>query len=114
MKTLQRYLFCLCVLLIASAAGATFAEDTHELTVSTIDEQHAQTQAPQQPKISLNKATVRELIKLKGVKPNNAKALVRYRKKHGDFKSVDEISYVKGFKRMKPQTLKQIEAQLTL
>lgn len=75
---------------------------------------NTQSVALKQSKLSLNTATVREFIKIKGIKPNNAKALVRYRKKHGEYKSVEEIASVKGFKRMKATTLRQIEDQLTV
>ena len=65
-------------------------------------------------KINLNKATVKELMKVKGLNASKARAIVAYRKKHGDFKSTDELANVKGFKKMKPDTLKEITDQLTI
>src|SRR5690348_6123225 len=66
-----------------------------------------------QTKVDINKATVKELMKVKGLTASKAKAIVAYRKKHGDFKSLDELKDVKGFKKMHDDTMKQIQDQLT-
>jgi competence protein ComEA len=47
--------------------------------------------------VNLNTATVAELDVLKGVGPGKAKAIVEYREKNGPFKSVDDLTLVKGF-----------------
>ncbi|HSW93401.1 MAG TPA: helix-hairpin-helix domain-containing protein [Gammaproteobacteria bacterium] len=65
-------------------------------------------------KLNINKATAKELATIKGVTANKAKAIVSYRHKNGDFKSVDELKQVKGFKRMDETTLKEIEDHLTM
>lgn len=65
-------------------------------------------------KVNLNKATAIELEKVKGFTISKAKAIIAYRKKHGDFKTLDELKEVKGFKKMDEKTLKDIQAQLTL
>ena len=49
-------------------------------------------------KINLNKATVKELLTVKGINKSQARAIVAYRKKHGDFKSMDELNQVRSFK----------------
>jgi len=67
-----------------------------------------------QEKINLNKASAKELMKIKGLNASKAKALVAYRKKHGEFKSVDELNSVKGFKKMKPASIKAIQDQLSV
>lgn len=64
-------------------------------------------------KVDINKATAKDLMKVKGLNAGKAKAIVAYRKKHGDFKSLDELKDVKGFKRMNEDTMKQIQDQLT-
>lgn len=74
----------------------------------------AQPAADQTAKVDLNKATAKDLMKVKGLTAAKAKAIVAYRKKHGDFKTLDELKEVKGFKKMKEDTLKQIEDQLTV
>lgn len=65
-------------------------------------------------KLNINKATAKELMKVKGMNAAKARAIVSYRKKHGDFKSLDELSNVKGFKKMKPDAMKEMEDQLTV
>ncbi|WP_306606424.1 helix-hairpin-helix domain-containing protein [Azonexus sp.] len=47
--------------------------------------------------VNLNTATLAELDTLKGVGPGKAKAIVEYREKNGPFKSVDDLTLVKGF-----------------
>jgi comEA protein len=65
-------------------------------------------------KVDLNKATAKDLMKVKGLNAAKAKAIVSYRKKNGDFKSVDDLKEVKGFKKMNEKTLKKIQDQLTV
>lgn len=69
--------------------------------------------ASEQVKVDLNKATVKELTKVKGISPAKAKAIVAYRKKNGDFKSVDDLKNVKGFKKLNADQMKGIQDQLT-
>jgi competence protein ComEA len=47
--------------------------------------------------IDLNTATEAELQTIKGIGPAKAKAIVEYRKKHGEFKSADDLENVPGF-----------------
>lgn len=49
-------------------------------------------------KINLNKATVKELLTVKGINKSQARAIVAYRKKHGDFKTMDELNKVRSLK----------------
>lgn len=46
--------------------------------------------------ININTATEKELTKLPGIGKSKAKAIVDYRTKNGDFKSVDELSKIDG------------------
>jgi competence protein ComEA len=64
-------------------------------------------------KLDINKATVKELMKVKGLNAAKAKAIVMYRKKHGEFKSTDDLKEVKGFKKLNDQKLQEIQDQLT-
>ncbi|OGT35212.1 MAG: hypothetical protein A3F11_02080 [Gammaproteobacteria bacterium RIFCSPHIGHO2_12_FULL_37_14] len=126
--------------LLAAVAAAVlitpvFAEDTADKTKSSSDviqisqsddqskatvvsdqasDQSAQATPIDQTKINLNKADTKALTKIKGLNASKARAIVAYRKKHGDFKSLDELAKVKGFKKMKSEKLKAIQDQLTL
>ena len=64
-------------------------------------------------KVDINKATVKELMKVKGLSAAKAKAIVIYRKKHGDFKTVDDLKEVKAFKKLNEKKFQAIEDQLT-
>lgn len=46
--------------------------------------------------VNLNTATQAELQTLQGIGPAKAQAIIDYRKKHGDFKNVDELEKVDG------------------
>jgi competence protein ComEA len=47
--------------------------------------------------VDLNKAGQAELESVKGIGPKKAKAIIEHRDKNGPFKSVDDLSKVKGF-----------------
>lgn len=65
-------------------------------------------------KVDINKASAKDLMKVKGINSTKAKAIVSYRKKHGDFKSVEDIKEVKVFKKMNEQQMQEIMDQLTV
>ena len=47
--------------------------------------------------IDINKASAQEIAtSLDGIGDKKAEEIVKYREKHGDFKSIDELSNVKG------------------
>lgn len=75
--------------------------------------QGQQAPAADQAKVDVNKASAKDLMKVKGISAAKAKAIVAYRKKHGDFKSLDDLKMVKGFKKMNEEQLKSIQDQLT-
>jgi len=89
------------------------ANTTQQAATTTADAQQASDPA-QAEKVDLNKANAKELAKVKGLNSTKAKAIVAYRKKHGDFKSVEDLKEVKGFKRMDEKTIKEIQDQLTV
>lgn len=105
-------------------ASPVFADDT--TTQSTTEGAQMQqsadtsstatdtTSTSTETKVDLNKATAKELMKVKGLNAAKARAIVAYRKKHGEFKSIDDIANVKGFKKLNSDTMKEIQDQLTI
>lgn len=61
--------------------------------------------------VNINTATKDELVSLKGIGDKKAQAIIDYRKKNGDFKSVDDLEKVDG---IGPGTMKQIRSQLAV
>lgn len=74
----------------------------------------ANSPASKEAKLNINKASAKDLMKLKGLNASKARAIVAFRKKQGEFKSLDELASVKGFKKMKPDSIKEIQSQLTV
>lgn len=101
-------------------AGAVFADDMN--TTSTTTTQPADTSMQQTTttstttttdKLDINTATAKQLMKIKGINSARAHAIVKYRAKHGNFKSLDELREVKGFKKLHDDKMQDIESQLT-
>jgi len=61
--------------------------------------------------VNINSATKEELATLKGIGDKKAQAIIDYRKKNGDFKSIDDLEKVDG---IGPGTMKQIRSQLSV
>lgn len=47
--------------------------------------------------VNINTATQSELEAVRGLGPSKAKAIMEYREKRGNFRSIDELDNVKGF-----------------
>ena len=63
-------------------------------------------------KLNVNTASSKDLGKIKGLSKAKAKNIELYRKKNGNFKALDDLKLVKGFKKMKPESFKLIQDQL--
>lgn len=61
--------------------------------------------------LDVNKASVEELVTLQGIGPTYAERIVQYRTEHGAFKSVQELTEVKG---IGDKTVAAIEDQITV
>ena len=61
--------------------------------------------------VNINTATKEELTTLKGIGDKKAQAIIDYRKKNGDFKTVEDLEKVDG---IGPGTMKQIRSQIAV
>jgi competence protein ComEA len=61
--------------------------------------------------VNINTADVQTLETVKGLGPKKAEAIVEYRKQHGPFKSVEDLTQVPGIKDL---TLEKVRSQLTV
>lgn len=61
--------------------------------------------------VNINTATKEELTSLKGIGEKRAQEIIDYRKKNGDFKSVDDLEKVPG---IGPGIMKQIRSQVSV
>jgi len=61
--------------------------------------------------ININKANSAQLQNLNGIGPTKAQEIIKYRKAHGGFKSVDELVNVKG---IGPMTMKKLKSQVSI
>lgn len=61
--------------------------------------------------VNLNTATKDELDGVKGIGPAKAQAIIEYRQKNGQFKSVDDLKNVKGFGE---KSVDKLRAELTV
>lgn len=69
----------------AKSANAKVTQTTNTSKKTTIN------------KVNLNKANAKDIATaLKGVGLVKAQAIIMYRKKHGDFKAIEELASVKG------------------
>jgi competence protein ComEA len=61
--------------------------------------------------VNINTATKEELMTVKGIGEKRAQEIIDYRKKNGNFKSVDDLEKVPG---VGPGLMKQIRSQVTV
>ena len=64
-----------------------------------------------QAAVDLNSATAADLQDVSGIGPKKAEAIVEYRKKNGQFKSVDDLDKVPGFGK---STVDKVKKDLTV
>ncbi len=65
-----------------------------------------QEQAQPSVMVNVNKATLEELVKVRGIGPVMAKRILEYRDKNGAFKSIDDLTQVQGIGGNKLQRIK--------
>ncbi|MEE1315090.1 MAG: helix-hairpin-helix domain-containing protein [Faecalimonas sp.] len=81
---------------------AEILEDESSIYVPTVEEAAAETavtgQSAKEKKVNLNTATKEELMTLTGVGEAKAEQIIRYRKEHGRFQTIEEIMQISGIK----------------
>ena len=65
-------------------------------------------QAADTGKLDLNKATVQELVQLKGIGSKYAERIVEYRESNGKFDKIEDIMNVKGIGQKKFESIKDL------
>ncbi len=97
---------------MGSAPAATSNQNGSSMTAPSSSDQSS---AAMESKVNLNKATAKELMKVKGINASKARALIACRKKQKGhtFSAVEDIAKCKGFTKMKDEEIKKIEDQLT-
>ncbi|MDD5117260.1 MAG: helix-hairpin-helix domain-containing protein [Sulfuricurvum sp.] len=61
--------------------------------------------------ININRANAAQLQTLNGIGPSKAQEIIKYRKTHGGFKSIDELVNVNG---IGPKTLQKLKPQVSV
>ncbi len=61
--------------------------------------------------VNVNSANSAQLQTLNGIGPSKAQEILKYRKAHGGFKTVDELVDVKG---IGPKTLQNMKTQVSI
>jgi competence protein ComEA len=61
--------------------------------------------------ININSADEATLMSVKGIGKTRAKAIIEYRQKNGPFKSIDDLTKIKGIKN---KSLQKFRSQLTV
>ena len=61
--------------------------------------------------VNVNKATLEELVKVRGIGPVMAKRIIEHRDKNGAFKSIDDLAQIHG---MGGNKLQRIKDQITI
>ena len=84
------------VLTLSHANAAPCFDNAQSAYDYLLTQETVQTQARDQSSININRATEAELVGLDGIGSSKAQAIILYREMFGGFKTVDELTKVKG------------------
>ena len=94
-----RYLTCCLVMIVLTLSNANAApcfDNAQSAYNYLMTQETANIQARSQSIININRATEGELTLLHGIGSSKAQAIILYREMFGRFKTVDELTKVKG------------------
>jgi len=101
--------------ILIPAKGATTtnsaANATSQTKSSSQNASSPSTTTTKSGKININTATAEELDSLSGIGPAYAQRIIEYRQSHGGFKSIEEITEIKG---IGPKTFEKIKNEITI
>ena len=90
------YALILVTLTLSNANAAPCFDNAQSAYNYLLTQETVQTQARNQSIININRATEGELTLLHGIGSSKAQAIILYREMFGSFKTVDELTKVKG------------------
>jgi competence protein ComEA len=83
-------------ILVLTGSMQAFAAQPDNSSLTDANATTATTSAAANEKVNINTATLDQLESLKGIGAGKAQAIIDYRTQHGAFKSVNDLSNVKG------------------
>ena len=86
----------LAVFMLNSVQAAPCFDNPQRAYDYLLAQENAKIQARDQATININRASEGELVSLNGIGSSKAQAIILYREMFGGFKSVDELTKVKG------------------
>lgn len=89
-------IFSITVMLSHPALAAPCFDNAKSACHYLLTQEAAQSQVRTQTRININRATEAELVALNGIGSSKAQAIILYREMFGGFKTVDELTKVKG------------------
>ena len=102
-SVLMAVIFC-CVIGFSTLPGDAYAKSNSKEV--TTQKTAAKTQKAVPQNLDINSADKDLLVQLPGVGPKTADAILKYRKANGEFKSIDELTNIKGIGEKKLLKLK--------
>ncbi len=89
-------IFSIMVMLSHPALAAPCFDNAKSAYHYLLTQEAAQSQVRTQTRININRATEAELVALNGIGSSKAQAIILYREMFGGFKTVEELTKVKG------------------
>ena len=101
---------------LRTAGASSDSSEVIKLRVVVLSDDESSADSPQaavpsKSKININTASIELLDTLPGIGPSFAQRIIDYRNEHGSFRSIDELTNVKG---IGPKTLEKMRDEITV